>query len=134
MGLILYLNPGAYGVDDPHVRFTIHIKDPVSLTEFTQGSGHAGCNGEHALSLVILPFEFNKPLGTSEDYEGKVSMRQMVLSRPPPICQCAPQALFLDGHSTTCIELGAAKCDLCQHKSGIIEDGSWIELIKSQGM
>lgn len=118
-------------MDDPNVRFTVHIEDPVSLTEFTQGSGRAGRNGETALSLIILPFEYKRIKQGQDGYEGLVSMSQFLAGKT---CRHSAQSKFLDGKAVTCIDISATMCDLCQRARQIIRGSGWDALIEPKGM
>ena len=114
-------------MDDPDVRFTVHIEDPVSLTEFTQGSGRAGRDGDGALSLIILPFEYRRTKEGEDSYEGEVSMSQVLSGKT---CRRLAQSKFLDGKAVRCVEIGARKCDLCQRATQIVQGVGWDALIE----
>jgi superfamily II DNA helicase RecQ len=118
---------GAYGVDDPDVRFTVHIEDPMSLTEFTQGSGHAGRNGLTALSLIILPFDYKRVKPGEDNYEGEVSMSKFLSTKE---CRRQVQSNFLDGQAMDCTGLYATLCDVCQRAGQPVRGNGWDALVE----
>jgi superfamily II DNA helicase RecQ len=89
---------GYYGVDYPHVAFTIHIDRPRSMLDFVQSSGRAGRGGGIARSLVLLPFVTAKPskweMGLEETFSGVRAIKDMLRSE---CCYCINLAEFLDG-------------------------------------
>lgn len=105
------MQSGAYGVDHPNVAYVVHLDSPVSMTEFSQGSGRAGRGGKPALSLTIVPYVKKGPAASAEEScEGKVAMVRW-LSKPP--CRRSPQSEFLDGCKQNCQDLQGFYCDRC---------------------
>ena len=99
---------GYYGVDYPHVAFTIHIDRPRSMLDFAQSSGRAGRGGGIVRSLVLLPFISAKPskweMGLKETFAGVWAIKEMLRSKH---CYRINLAEFLDGedNAPTCAVL-----------------------------
>ena len=99
---------GYYGVDYPHVAFTLHVDRPRSMLDFAQSSGRAGRGGEIALSLVLMPFITRKPskleAGTEETFGGTWAIKDMLRSEE---CYRVKMAEFLDGacNQQSCVNL-----------------------------
>ena len=97
---------GYYGVDFPHVGFTLHVDWPRSMLDFAQSSGRAGRGGQIALSLVLLPFITRKPskreAGMEETFGGTRVIKDLLRSEA---CYRVKMAQFLDGAPQSCANL-----------------------------
>jgi superfamily II DNA helicase RecQ len=97
-------------VDHPNVAYVVHLDSPMSMTEFTQGSGRAGRGGEPALSLTLVPYHKKAPLLAEENCEGKQAMLRWLSTRHCRRCQ---QSDFLDGSQQDCQDVQGLYCDNC---------------------
>ena len=106
---------GAYGVDHPNVAYVVHLDSPMSMTEFTQGSGRGGRGSDTALSLTIVPYKKKAPAKADENCEGKQAMLHWLAT---PHCRRVPQSEFLDGSKQDCQDVNGLYCDNCLHLPG----------------
>lgn len=120
---------GAYGIDHPNVAYVVHLDSPMSMTEFTQGSGRAGRGGEPALCLTLVPYKKRTPGPAEDSCEGKQAMLHWLTT---PYCRRIHQSDFLDGTKQDCQTVQGLYCDNCLTLPGAkpIQSTRWDSILK----
>jgi superfamily II DNA helicase RecQ len=109
------------GIDYSYVRIVCYIGPPESATEFIQGTGRAGRDGEGGTCFVVLPKGWRSSArGRNGELlpEDAMAMERFL---DGPRCRVLPLAMFQDGVAQYCDQSGYL-CDMCTSQ-GFVEDG-----------
>lgn len=101
-GLIVVNKAGFYGMDQPNVRFALHLEKPRYAVDYSQASGRLGREPDQlpSLSAILVESKSKSPCPDDEEtFSGAVAMKQIISGEK---CAVTVLSKFLDGNDSSC--------------------------------